>query len=150
LHKYLAPEPGNALMSETGKHLILYDGVCNLCNGMVRFVLSRDRGGIFRIDPLQSTMGRGVLEELGHEPSDLDTIVVITDFESPGRNALTRSTATLFILAKLGWPWKMTSLLRMLPLRLLDLVYDMVARGRYRLFGRRDSCPMPDDPLERP
>jgi predicted DCC family thiol-disulfide oxidoreductase YuxK len=123
--------------------LLLFDGICNLCNGTVRFILARDKRGIFRFAALQSDPGRAQLRRLGLEASQLKTLILIEG----GRHS-ERSTASLRILLNLGWPYKALYAFILIPKPLRDLVYDLVARNRYRLFGKREACMMPTPELK--
>jgi predicted DCC family thiol-disulfide oxidoreductase YuxK len=130
-----------------GRHVILYDGVCGLCNRLVRFVLPRDRGRVFRFGPLQGAWARAALARHGRDPGDLDTQYVVKDAGTPAERVLDRAEASLFIVARLTLPWRLLApLLRVLPRRALDVAYDAVARSRYRVFGRHAAClaPPPD------
>jgi predicted DCC family thiol-disulfide oxidoreductase YuxK len=121
-------------------HVILYDGVCGLCNRLNRFVRKRDRRDRFRFASIQSAYGRAQIVAKGGNPDDLDTLYVLT---SDGR-ALVRSRAVLFILRELGGAWGLARLLvAWLPTSVLDANYRFVARRRYRVFGRFDACPAP-------
>jgi len=126
-----------------GRHLVLYDGVCGLCNSLVQFVLPRDRGGAFDFASLQSATGRGWLERFGRNPDALDTFVVVVEYRGTAPAVRTRGDAALFVARELGLPWRLLGILRVLPRRLRDLGYDVIARRRYRLFGRYDACPLP-------
>ena len=139
-------------MREAGAHpVLLYDGVCGLCNRTVQFVLKRDRGDTFRFASLQSDVARGILAHYAASPSDLDTFYVVTECEAelaaavPQKSALlARSDAAIFVLRELGGIWRVASgLLRMLPRPVRDCGYNLVARRRYRMFGRYDACPIP-------
>jgi predicted DCC family thiol-disulfide oxidoreductase YuxK len=129
--------------SARGTHLLLYDGVCGLCNRLLQFVLRHDRRGRFSFASLQSAVGRSLVEGSGGNPSALTSFYVFTDFQSGRSRALTRSEAALFVAGQLGWPWTVAACLRLLPLRTRDRLYDAVARRRYRLFGRYDRCLLP-------
>jgi predicted DCC family thiol-disulfide oxidoreductase YuxK len=118
--------------------VVLFDGVCNLCNGVVRFVIERDRAARFRFAPLQSDLGRTLRQRHGLDPDAVDTFVLI---DADG--AAIRSTAVLRILRGLGAPWRWLYPLHVLPLPLRDALYGLVARNRYRWFGRRETCPVP-------
>jgi len=124
--------------------VILYDGVCGLCNRGVRFVLKRDRAGAFRFASLQSSAGREILARHGITPDALDTFYVIPDFGLADERVLAKSSAALYIAARLGGVWKAATMLRVLPPRVRDRVYDTIARYRYRMFGRYDTCPLPE------
>jgi predicted DCC family thiol-disulfide oxidoreductase YuxK len=125
------------------KHLILYDGVCGLCNRLNQFVLRRDRRGTFDFASLQSGTGRTVLRRFGRDPQDLNTFYVVTNYRSESPALLSKSRASLFLMKELGGPWRWFELLGVLPTALLDRGYDLVARNRYRFFGRYESCLMP-------
>jgi len=126
-----------------GRHLILYDGVCGLCNRLNNFVLPRDREGRFHFASLQSALGRSILERHGRDPGDLTTFYVVADYRSSSSTLRSRSDAALFLMRNLGRPWRWFAAFRILPRPLCDRIYDLVARNRYRLFGRVDTCPAP-------
>lgn len=129
---------------DAGRHLLLYDGLCGLCDGFVRFVLARDRRRRFRFAAIQSGAGRRLLAARGEDPDRLDTVYVVVDHAAAAPRVLNRSAAVLFVLDQLGWPWRAATLLRRAPTPLLDRLYDRVAAHRYRVFGRRPACPAPD------
>lgn len=129
---------------DAGRHLLLYDGLCGLCDGFVRFVLARDRRRRFRFAAIQSEVGRRLLAARGEDPDRLDTVYVVADHAAATPRVLNRSAAVLFVLDQLGWPWRAAALLRRAPTPLLDRLYDRVAAHRYRVFGRRPACPAPD------
>jgi predicted DCC family thiol-disulfide oxidoreductase YuxK len=125
--------------------IILFDGVCNLCSGVVRFVIARDPHAHFRFAALQSDAARRICAEVGATPPaavDPDTIIVIAD----GR-ALERSDAALAIASRLPFPWPMFGVFRILPRALRDWLYRLVAKNRYRWFGKSDTCMMPTPEL---
>lgn len=114
--------------------IILYDGVCVLCSGWVRFVAKRDVARRFRFTAIQSPYGRALAEALGIDPDDPDTNALVLD-----GHAFRRSDAALTVLASLpGWRW--ITVARMAPRWLRDAVYTVIARNRYRVFGRHDTC----------
>lgn len=114
--------------------MILYDGECALCNSQVRFIRGRDKRNRFRFVPLQSEEGKSMLRSAGMREDDLDTVVYARD----GKYLL-RSSAVLGILADLGGAWRLLTGLRIIPSRLRDLVYWLVAQNRHRLAPRRRS-----------
>jgi predicted DCC family thiol-disulfide oxidoreductase YuxK len=124
--------------------IILYDGVCGLCNRLNRFVLARDRAGRFRFAALQGPVAAEILARHGRDPRDLDTLYLVLDPGRPRERLLQKSDAALWILRELGGTWRLTGALRIVPLAIRDLGYDLVARTRYRVFGRYDACPVPD------
>lgn len=126
-----------------GRHLLLYDGVCGLCNRVTRFVLRFDRREVFDFAPLQSATGRDFLLRLGENPGELNTFYVAAGYRTRQPRILSKSRAALFVITALGWPWRLFGLFRLVPAPLLDVCYDVVARRRYQVFGRYDTCPMP-------
>ena len=126
-----------------GAHLLLYDGVCGLCSRLLQFVLRHDQRRVFRFASLQSEIGGAVVERSGGDPGELSTLYAVADYQSGRSRVFTRSDAVLFVASELGWPWTVARLARTLPRRLRDRAYDFVARHRYRVFGRHDSCPIP-------
>ena len=125
------------------QHLLLYDGVCGLCNWLVQLVLARDRDGQFHFAALQSTQARDALAAFGHRPDTLDTVYVVEAYRSASPRLLSHGRAALFVFARLGGAWRAMSALRLLPAPVLDWGYRLVARHRYRLFGRLDQCLLP-------
>ena len=122
--------------------VILFDGVCNLCTGTVRFLLARDPNRWFRFGSLQSEAAKRLLESHGLPRESLETIVVID-----GVRCFTKSDAALYVAGYLKGPWRVLRVLRLVPRCIRDAVYDGVARHRYRWFGKRDVClvPAPED-----
>ena len=124
--------------------VVFYDGYCGLCDRFVQFLLARDSDARIRFATLQGSVARRELGPGGHDPSELDTVVVIADFGGPGQRVLTRSRAVLHALAQLGGFWSLIAVAgRLVPQRVADAVYNSVARRRYRIFGRLESCPLP-------
>jgi predicted DCC family thiol-disulfide oxidoreductase YuxK len=130
-------------VENAGQHLILYDGVCGLCNRLNAFVLPRDPEGKFHYAPLQSAFGDSILRQFGRDASVLNTFYVVADYRSPSLRLLSKSQAALFVAKEIRGLWKVATILRVLPRRPLDVIYDLIARHRYRIFGRYDSCPIP-------
>jgi predicted DCC family thiol-disulfide oxidoreductase YuxK len=152
--------------------ILLYDGVCGLCNRMVQFVLRRDAVGVFRFASLQSELAGGILARHGVDARDLDTVYVVVNASTADEFLLARSDAVIFILQHLraaalrsarpglrpgptpatptSTPapgslfWRLTgTLLHVIPRALREWGYKMVARNRYRIFGRYEACPVP-------
>jgi predicted DCC family thiol-disulfide oxidoreductase YuxK len=126
--------------------ILLYDGVCGLCNRFVQFILRRDRNAIFRFASLQCALAARILARHGANPTNLDTVYVVVNHELPDEYLLSRSEAAVFVLNQLGGPWRPAALLLpLLPKFLRDLGYNVVARHRYRVFGRSEACILPRD-----
>lgn len=124
--------------------IIFYDGVCGLCNRLVQFVLKHDRRDYFRFAALQSDLASEVLQRHDRDARDLDTVYVVVDYAQPAESLLARSDAILFLLKHLGGVWKLASLGKILPRTMRDGLYGLVARNRYRVFGKYESCMLPE------
>ena len=125
------------------KAVILFDGVCNLCNGFVQFVIRHDRRGYFHFAALQSETGRQLLQGVHFSDSAADTVVLIQN----GKFYL-RSTAALKILRRLSGFWPLAYVAILLPAFLRDFIYIVVAKNRYRWFGKQESCLLPTPELK--
>jgi predicted DCC family thiol-disulfide oxidoreductase YuxK len=125
------------------KTLLLYDGVCGLCARSVQFVLRRDRRDRFRFAALQSAFARAIVTRHGFDPDDLDSFAIVDGVGTSDERMHRKGRAALLVLARLGGVYALTAPLRLLPNVLLDLVYDFVARRRYRWFGRTETCFVP-------
>lgn len=123
--------------------VVLYDGVCALCNGIVKFLLARDRHDRFRFLALQSELGRAIVRARGGDPDEVSTLYVVTSPGRPGERVLARGRAGIRALTAVGGGWLLLHALRILPTFLLDLGYRLIARHRYRIAGRLDACPVP-------
>ncbi|KWV45963.1 hypothetical protein AS156_23220 [Bradyrhizobium macuxiense] len=118
--------------------VILYDGVCIFCSRWVRFVIARDTARRFRFTPIQSEYGSRLAKAFGIDPDDPDTNAVVH-----GGVAYMKSDAALTVLSHLpGWAW--TRVLFAVPKPLRDAVYSVIARNRYRIFGKYETCFLPD------
>ena len=111
-----------------GQTLVLYDGVCGLCNRLVAFLIRRDRRDQFRFAPLQGEFARNQLRRYDLDSKDFDTVVVLSDFGAPNEHALTRSQAALWAVTRLGGAWKLFAIARLLPLALREALYRFIAR----------------------
>ncbi len=123
--------------------VVLYDGVCGLCDRFVQFTLARDPQGLFRFAALQKPYAAELLARHGVDHADLDTVYLVVDAGRPTERLLSRSRAVFAVLAGLGAGWRLLSCAGALPASLLDRGYDLVASLRYRLFGRYDACVLP-------
>jgi predicted DCC family thiol-disulfide oxidoreductase YuxK len=126
-----------------GVHLVLYDGVCGLCSRLVQFLLAVDHRAVFDFATLQSPTGRAIVERAGGRPDELNSFYVSANYRTPGARVIAKGEAALFVAGELGWPWKVTGLMRALPPGWLDRAYDLVARKRYGIFVRREQCLAP-------
>ena len=122
---------------------MLFDGVCNLCNGMVRFIIRRDLKRKFRFASLQSENGRQRLEMFGLSGSDFESFVLIQ-----GDRCYIKSTAALKMFRELGGIWTILYVFIWIPRPLRDFLYDIIAKNRYRIFGKQETCLIPTPELE--
>lgn len=118
--------------------IILFDGVCNFCNGAINFIIKRDTKRKFRFAPLQSNAGEQLLKEYELSTTELSSFVLIYNGK-----AYRKTTAALQIASILGGAWKMTGVFWILPPFARDWVYNIIAHNRYRWFGKKDSCMIP-------
>jgi predicted DCC family thiol-disulfide oxidoreductase YuxK len=122
-------------INTTERHILLFDGVCNLCNGLVRFIMKRAKNKRFKFIPLQSPQGLSMLKNYGLPVDDLDTVVFIS-----GEKYYLRSSAILHVLKELGGIWKLFYIFIIIPRFLRDFIYNIIAKTRYKIFGRQDTC----------
>ncbi|MDY0835535.1 thiol-disulfide oxidoreductase DCC family protein [Pseudomonas sp. SED1] len=131
--------PTPAPLLKPGETVVLFDGVCKLCNGWARFLIRHDHDRRVRLAAVQSPEGQALLAWAELPLDQFDTIAVIRD-----RHYWTRSEAVFEIIAQLPARWRPLLLLRAIPRFLRDWAYDRIARNRYRLFGKYDTCLLPD------
>ncbi len=118
--------------------IILFDGICNLCNAVVRFIILRDQKQLFTFARLQSSYGHHLLRMHGLTERTIDSIVLIQDTA-----VFIKSDAVLAISRYMPFPYPLLGMFRFMPLKLRDYIYDFVARNRYRWFGKKVSCMVP-------
>lgn len=124
------------------KPIILFDGVCNLCNWSVQFIIKRDPKAYFRFASIQSTTGKQLLQERGVHAQDINSFVLIE-----GQSCLMRSDAALGVAKNLAGLWSLLIVLYIIPHAIRDLGYDLIARNRYKWFGKQNSCMIPSKEL---
>ncbi|MCU0356349.1 MAG: thiol-disulfide oxidoreductase DCC family protein [Cyclobacteriaceae bacterium] len=131
-------------LSQSKQHpVVLFDGVCNLCQGSVQFIIRRDPRAYFRFASLQSAYGSQLLREAGLDDRAMESIVLVTD-----HGIYQRSTAALEIARHLSGLWPVLYLFKIIPQGLRDVVYDWIARNRYRWFGKTEACWIPTPDLQ--
>lgn len=119
--------------------VVLFDGVCNLCSGSVRFIIDRDPGGVFKFTPLQSETSKSILDRLGLPTDSLDTFILVEDGK-----CYVRSEAALKVARRLGGAWALLYIFVIIPRPIRDYLYGTVARHRYEWFGKREQCMVPE------
>ena len=131
-------------MSTAGP-ILFYDGVCGLCNTLVQFLLRHDKHGRLRFASLQSDFAEKVLRRHGFDPKDLDTLHVVENYEQSDERLLQRSDAVLRAGRELGGHWSvLAAIAKIVPRSLRDIAYRFVAQNRYRVFGKYETCMLPD------
>ena len=119
--------------------VILFDGICNLCNRLVHFVIKRDKNNIFKFASLQSNYGTALLTHF-HIPLNSFETIILYD----GKDIYFKSNAIIKILSSLGRQWKVVLIFKIIPEIIRNFFYDLIAKRRYKLFGKRDSCIIPN------
>ena len=122
-----------------GQAVILFDAMCVLCSANARFVLRHDKHALFKLASMQSEAGRKLYLDQGMNPDDPDSILVIQNGK-----LFRDSDAVLAIYSALGWPWRIAAAVRIVPRAIRDPLYRLIARNRYRLFGKRETCWLPE------
>lgn len=125
-------------MSNNKSHILLFDGVCNLCNGIVQFTIKRDKKKKFKFASLQSPSGQSLLNQFNLPANNFDSFVYIN-----GDNYFLKSSAALHVLKELGGSWKAFYAFMIIPKCIRDLFYDIIAKTRYKIFGKRSTCMVP-------
>jgi predicted DCC family thiol-disulfide oxidoreductase YuxK len=123
--------------------VILFDGICNLCNGFVQFVIKRDRKNVFKFASLQSAYGQKFLTENKLNTDEFKSIILYKN-----EKLFTQSTAALKIFKELNGLWKLFFAFIVIPKFIRDAVYNLIARNRYRWFGKKETCMVPTKELE--
>jgi predicted DCC family thiol-disulfide oxidoreductase YuxK len=118
--------------------IILFDGICNFCNGAINFIIKRDRKRIFRYAPLQSEAGQQLLKQHHLSTTALDSFILIDNGK-----AYKKTTAAIHLYPKLGGAWKLMKALWILPPFIRDAGYNIIAANRYKWWGKKDTCMVP-------
>ena len=134
------------IMNQLPKHkkLILFDGVCNLCNNTVQYVIKHDKKDVFRFTALQSEIGKSIIEKYNIDTTKTDSILLYSN-----ENGLkAKSTAALYIAKHLGFPNYLMSVFFIIPTFLRNWVYNFIAKNRYKWYGKKDACMIPTPELK--
>ena len=122
--------------------IILFDGVCNFCNRTVNIILKHDQDAHFQFAPSQSTAGKDILQQFGLEQNGKSSVILIDN-----EKVYTKTDAVILIATHLkGWP-KLSRLIKFIPKPIRDFAYDLIAKNRYTLFGKRETCRIPDESI---
>ncbi len=126
------------------KKIVFFDGVCNLCNGVVQYIIKQDKKDVFRYASLQSDVGQQFLKERGLNAEDFDSFIVFI----PGRSYEHKSKAAFEVIKEFGGLWPLLRVFSVLPAKITDFFYDIVAKNRYKWFGKQESCWIPTPELK--
>ncbi len=136
----------NRNMTNLPKHkkLILFDGVCNLCNASVQYVIKHDKKNVFLFTALQGETGQELIKKHDIDTTKTDSILLYT----PEKGMVSKSTAALKIASALGFPQNIASIFLIVPVGIRDWVYDYIAKNRYKWYGKKESCWIPTPELK--
>jgi predicted DCC family thiol-disulfide oxidoreductase YuxK len=126
------------------KKIILFDGVCNLCNSAVQFVIQHDKKDVFRFVALQSELGQEILNHIGINPKNIDSIILY----EPGISYYYKSSAAIQIAKHLDGILHYGTIFRIIPTGISNLIYDHIAKNRYKWYGKKESCMIPTPELQ--
>ena len=126
------------------KKLLLFDGVCNLCNSSVQYVIKHDKNNVFLFTALQSEVGQNIVKHYNIDTSRVDSILLYT----PGKGIQYKSTAALKVASQLGFPINLLTIFLIVPKVIRNWVYDFIAKNRYKWFGKKDACMIPTPELK--
>lgn len=126
------------------KKIILFDGVCNLCDSAVQFVIEHDTKDMFRFVALQSELGKEILKHIGINPINIDSVILY----EPGIAYYYKSTAAIEIAKILGGFWHLGTIFRIIPTGIRNQLYDYVAKNRYKWYGKKEICWIPTEKLK--
>ncbi len=126
------------------KKLILFDGVCNLCNSSVQYVIKHDKKDVFLFAPLQSNIGQTLIKKHNIDSNKIDSVLLYT----PEKGITYKSTAALKIGAQLGFPTNLMVIFLIVPTIIRNWFYDFIAKNRYKWYGKKDACMIPTPELK--
>lgn len=128
---------------KTVMHVILFDGECNFCDAIVQFMIKRDKKALYRFASIQSDVGQQIIKQC-NAPTNIDSFMLIE-----GHNCFYKSTAALRVCKNLNGLWKLFYCLLIIPKRARDYLYHIVAKNRYKWFGKKDSCMLPSPEIKK-
>ena len=125
------------------KKIIVFDGLCNLCDSAVQFVVKHDDRDIFRFVPIQSSLGQEIIKHIGIHDKNIDSVILY----EPGKAYFYKSDAALEIAKSLGGIFHFGTIFRIIPVGIRNMLYDFIARNRYRWYGKKEFCLLPTPAL---
>lgn len=126
------------------KKLILFDGVCNLCNSSIQYVIKHDKNDVFLFAPLESEIAQKIINHFNIDTAKTDSIILYSE----EKGVAFKSTAALKIALKLGFPQKLLSIFFIVPTFIRNWVYNFIAKNRYKWFGKKEACMVPTEALK--
>ena len=126
------------------KQLVLFDGVCNLCDASVQYIIKHDKNDIFLFTALQSDVGQQIIKEFNIDTNKIDSIILYSNEHGISY----KSTAALKIASKLGFPRNLLSVFLIIPTIIRNWVYDYIAKNRYKWYGKKEECMIPTPDLK--
>ena len=126
------------------KQLILFDGVCNLCNSSVNYVIKHDKNDVFKFAPLQGETGKAIIEKFNLDTSQTDSILLYSE----DKGLKIKSSAALAIASKLGFPRNLLTIFYIIPTFIRNWVYDYIAKNRYKWYAKKNACMIPTPELQ--
>ncbi|TXE15112.1 thiol-disulfide oxidoreductase DCC family protein [Seonamhaeicola algicola] len=126
------------------KKLILFDGVCNLCNSSVQYVIKHDKNNVFLFAPLQSNIGQALIKKYDLDTKVIDSVLLY----SPENGIVYKSSAALAIAKHLGFPRNLLAVFYIIPAFIRNIVYDFIAKNRYKWYGKKEACMIPTPELK--
>ena len=126
------------------KKILLFDGVCNLCDASVQYVIKHDKKDVFRFVAIQSELGQNIVKHIGINPMYIDSVILY----EPGVSYYYKSTAALQIAKELSGIFTLANIFTLLPVSLRDFIYDYIAKNRYKWYGKKEACMIPTKDLK--
>ena len=138
----MATDPAGFAAIPRDKPIIVFDGMCVLCTANARFILKNDTKGKFRLAAMQGDVGAAIMEQGGLDPFDPESFILL-DAAQDGGLVWMNSDAVLHMWGELGWPWRAALIFKLIPRIIRDPLYKLIARNRYKWFGKREECWVP-------
>ncbi len=132
-------------MKDKTKHIVLFDGICNLCNASIKYIIKHDKNDVFRFSAIQSSTGQMLIKKYGIDTKKIDSIIYIPPHN---KNYYLQSDAALKIASKLRFPINLMSLFLIIPKFIRNWVYNFIAKNRYKWYGKKDRCLIPTPQLK--
>jgi len=126
------------------KKLVLFDGICNLCNSSIQYIIKHDKKEVFMFATLQGDKGQEIVKQFNIDTNKVDSIILYTN----DKGIKTKSSAGLAIVSKLGFPTNLATVFYIIPVFIRNFFYDYIAKNRYKWYGKKESCMIPTPELQ--